>query len=316
MVQPLKLTLSLSTSWCSARHTDGYAMLREMADLGFSHVELSHGIRITLVPGILKAVEEGVIKVGSTHNFCPLPTGITQAAPNIFEPSAGERRELDQWLRQTKRSIDFGTQLNARVLVMHLGSVQFFLRNPAEKLDAYAERHSGSNLTDDPKYRRLLADAVRKLRKRMPPYWERVQLSVEKVRAYAAEHGVALGFENREKFEELPMDDDFELLIGRLKQPHTAGYWHDTGHAELKERMGLLKHREHLERYASRLIGFHLHDVSDEGHDHQPVGDGKIDFKMVSSFWKPHHLLVLELSPRISVDGVKRSKKRIEALFK
>ncbi len=36
-------------------------MLTEMAELGFRHVELSHGIRITLVPGIMKAVEEGVI---------------------------------------------------------------------------------------------------------------------------------------------------------------------------------------------------------------------------------------------------------------
>jgi sugar phosphate isomerase/epimerase len=290
-------------------------MLREIADLGFSHVELSHGIRITLVPGIIKAVEEGVIKVGSTHNFCPLPTGITQAAPNIFEPSAGERREHDQWLRQTKRSIDFGAQMNARVLVMHLGSVQFFIGNPADKLDAYAERHPGVVLADDPKYQKLLEAALKKLRNRMPPYWDRVKLSIEKVRAYAAEHGVALGFENREAFEELPLDSDFEVLIGGLKQPHTAGYWHDAGHAELKERMGLLKHREHLEKYASRLIGFHLHDVDAHGHDHQPIGDGSIDFKMVSSFWKPHHLLVLEFSPRISVDGVKRSKKRIEALM-
>jgi sugar phosphate isomerase/epimerase len=290
-------------------------MLREVADLGFSHVELSHGIRITLVPGIIKAVEEGVIKVGSTHNFCPLPTGITQAAPNIFEPSAGEKREHDQWLRQTKRSIDFGSQMNARVLVMHLGSVEFFIGNPADKLDAYADSHPGVVLADDPKYQKVLEAALKKLRNRMPPYWERVKLSIEKVRAYAAEHGIALGFENREAFEELPMDSDFETLIGWLKQPHTAGYWHDAGHAELKERMGLLKHREHLEKYASRLIGFHLHDVDKEGHDHQPIGDGSVDFKMVSSFWRPHHLLVLELSPRTSVDGVKRSKKRIEALM-
>ena len=38
-------------------------MLSEMAGLGFDRVELSHGIRITLVPGILRAVEEGLVKV-------------------------------------------------------------------------------------------------------------------------------------------------------------------------------------------------------------------------------------------------------------
>jgi len=41
-------------------------MLREMADLGFEYVELSHGISILLVPGILQALEEGVVKVSST----------------------------------------------------------------------------------------------------------------------------------------------------------------------------------------------------------------------------------------------------------
>lgn len=291
-------------------------MLCEVADLGFSHVELSHGIRITLVPGILKAVEERVIKVGSTHNFCPLPTGITQAAPNLFEPSAVEMREHDQWLRQTKRSIEFAAQMNARVLVMHLGSVQFVMGNPAQKLEAYADKHPDVDLTADPKYKKLLEESLKKMRKRMPPYWERVKLSIEEVRAFAAERGVALGFENREKFEELPLDDDFEKLIYGVTQPNTVGYWHDTGHAEIKQRMGLLKQREHLEKHAGRLIGFHLHDVDDEGRDHRPVGEGTVDFKMISSFWKPHHLLVLEFSPRIAVEDVKKSKQRIEALMK
>lgn len=291
-------------------------MLCEIADLGFTHVELSHGIRITLVPGILKAVEEKVIKIGSTHNFCPLPTGITQAAPNLFEPSAEDSRERDQWLRQTKRSIEFGAQMNARVLVMHLGSVRFGLGDPAQKLSAYAEQHPGTDLTADPEYKKLLDASLAKIRKRMPPYWERVLQSIESVRAFAAERGMALGFENREGFEELPLDDDFEKLIYGVTQPNSVGYWHDTGHAELKQRMGLLKHREHLEKHAARLIGFHLHDVDADGHDHQPVGEGDVDFQMVSSFWKPHHLLVLEFSPRLSVDDVKRSKQRIEALMK
>lgn len=291
-------------------------MLCEIADLGFSHVELSHGIRITLVPGLLKAVEEGVIKVGSTHNFCPLPTGITRAAPNLFEPSSSDSRERDQWLRQTQRSIEFAAQLNARVLVVHLGSVRFGLVDPVKKLDAYATQHPGVDLSTDPEYQELLSASLEKMRKRMGPYWDRVLHCIEGVRAFAAERGVALGFENREGFEELPLDADFEKLIYGVTQPNTVGYWHDTGHAELKQRMGLLKHREHLEKHAARLIGFHLHDVDIEGHDHQPVGEGTVDFAMISSFWKPHHLLVLEFSPRLEVKDVKTSKERIEALMK
>ena len=66
---------SFSTCWNSHRHTDGRAMLREIRDLGFEYAELSHGIRLSLLPGILEAVDAGEIKISSLHNFCPLPHG-------------------------------------------------------------------------------------------------------------------------------------------------------------------------------------------------------------------------------------------------
>lgn len=290
-------------------------MVKEMVDLGFSHIELSHGVRITLVPGILRALEEGIVKISSTHNFCPLPTGVTQAAPNLFEPSASDPREHDQWVRQTKRSIDFAAQVKARVLVMHLGSVRFFWSNPAHRIHAYADRHPGNALGEDKKYCALRDKALVKILRRMPPYWERVKASIEEIRAYALEKDVALGLENREKLEELPIDADFPDLLSGLSTPNTAGYWHDTGHANLKESLAMINHREQLQTNASRLLGFHLHDVSHDGQDHQPIGSGRIDFKMVSSFWQPHHVLVLELSPRLNVADVRVSKQRIDELL-
>src|SRR3954471_2333293 len=200
-------TLALSTSWCSGRHKDGFAMLREMAALGFEYAELSHGIRITLVPGILRAVQEGVIKISSTHNFCPLPTGVVQAAPNLFEPSAADHREHDQWLRHTKRSIDFAAQVKARALVCHLGSVTFFWFNPARALRNYLRDHPDAGRSPgDKAYRKLLEKSLARLRRRMVPFWERTRASVNEVLDYASQKNVKLGFENREKFEELPVD--------------------------------------------------------------------------------------------------------------
>jgi sugar phosphate isomerase/epimerase len=260
-------------------------------------------------------MDEGFIQVSSTHNFCPLPTGIMQAAPNLFEPSCSDPQEHDQWLRQTKRSLDFGQQLRARVLVMHLGSVKFFWLNPVHKLDAYFEKHPGVKLADDKRYLVLRDKVLKKLQQRKPAFWAQVKASIEEVRAYAAERGIALGFENREDVAELPLDGEFDELLSSVAQPNTAGYWHDTGHAHIKEQLALLNHREHLEKNAPRLIGFHLHDVSAAGRDHQPVGSGEIDFEMVSSFWKPHHLLTLEFGPRITVEAVKESKERVEALI-
>lgn len=290
-------------------------MLKEIADLGFDHAELSHGIRIPLVPGILKAVEEGVIRIGTTHNFCPLPTGINSAAPNVFEPSSLDFREHDQWLRYTKRSIDFAAQVRARVLVCHLGSVEFFWFNPAHRVESYLKAHPDLVPADDKAYQILLKKALAKLRKRMPPYWERTKQSIGEILDHAKSKGVTLGFENREAFDELPLDDDYEAFLASYPVEAPVGYWHDTGHAHLKQRMGLLEHRAHLTRMASRLVGFHLHDVSPEGRDHQAIGDGQIDFSMVREFWRPEHLLTIELSPRQDVEGVRRSKAKVESLL-
>ena len=286
-----------------------------MADLGFEQVELSHGVRIVLVPGILKAVEEGVIKVGSTHNFCPLPIGVVQAAPNLFEPSATDHKEHEQWVRHTKRSIDFAAQVRARVVVCHLGSVSFFWSSPERKLKRYLRDKPGAGRDGDPKYAALVGKALEKLRKRMKPFWAQTRASVLEVFDYAAVKGVKLGFENREKFEELPLDADYADFVAGLPEGSPAGYWHDTGHADIKQTMGLLDHRVHLTKNAPRLIGFHLHDVSASGQDHQPIGSGQIDFKMVSEFWRPGQELVLELSPRVKPEDVLRSKENLEALL-
>lgn len=289
-------------------------MLQEMAGLGFEWVELSHGIRITLVPGILKAVEEGVVKVASCHNFCPLPTGVMHAAPNLYVPSSADARERDQWMRHSKRTLDFAHQVKARKVVLHLGSVEFFWFNPAGKVEAYIEAHPGVDLAADAGYGKLLSKSLAKLKARMPAYWENTKQGLAELLPYAAQKGVLLGFENREKFEELPLDADHPDLITAMAKPGACGYWHDTGHAQIKQNMGLLNHREHLEKNAPNAIGFHLHDVTAEGRDHHAIGTGKIDFEMVSSFWRPEHTLVIELSPRLTPEEVLSSKKRVDQL--
>jgi sugar phosphate isomerase/epimerase len=310
-MQPI---IALSSCWCSHRHQDGYAMLREMADLGFEWVELSHGIRITLVPGILKAVEEGVIKVASCHNFCPLPTGVMSAAPNLYLPSSVDARERNQWLRHSKRTIDFAAQVQARKVVLHLGSVEYFWFNPARKLDRYIDSHADSDLAKDAAYQKLLARSLARLKERMPVYWENTKQNLTGLLPYAEEMGILLGFENRENFDELPLDADHPALITAMARPGACGYWHDTGHAQIKQNMGLLNHREHLETNAPNAIGFHLHDVSAEGRDHQAIGTGKIDFEMVSRFWRPEHTLVIELNPQLTPEEVLASKQRVEEL--
>ena len=291
-------------------------MLKEMAALGFEWAELSHGIRITLVPGILRAVEEGVIKISSCHNFCPLPTGVTHAAPNLYVPSAKDRREREQWLRHSKRSVEFAQQVGAKKLVMHLGNLEFFWFNPVRKLNKFVEAYEGEALTSDTTYRKLRDEVMVKLRANKQIFWENMRAGISELLPYATNRGVALAFENREKLEELPLDEDYQQFVAAMPEDKLCGYWHDTGHAHIKESLGIIDHREHLAKNAPHAIGFHLHDVSADGHDHQSLGTGKVDFAMISEFWRPEHTLVLEFSPRLKPEEIASSKERAEALIR
>src|SRR5208283_5010390 len=108
---------SFSTCWNSHRHTDGRAMLREIQSLGFDHAELSHGIRISLLPGILEAVDAGEMKISSLHNFCPLPMGVLHAAPNLYKFSSTNSRERENAWRHTLKTTETAERVKARAVV-------------------------------------------------------------------------------------------------------------------------------------------------------------------------------------------------------
>src|SRR5205823_3988592 len=123
---------SFSTCWNSHRHTDGRAMLREIRGLGFEYAELSHGTRISLMPGILAAVDAGEIKISSLHNFCPLPMGVDHAAPNLYEFSDTRPRQRELAVKHTLKTLEFAVRVQARFVVTHVGSID--LKNYTGKL--------------------------------------------------------------------------------------------------------------------------------------------------------------------------------------
>jgi sugar phosphate isomerase/epimerase len=288
---------SLSTCWNSSRHTDGRAMLREIRDLGFEFAELSHGIRLSLVPGILDAVNAGEIKITTLHNFCPLPVGVTQAAPNLYQFTSADARERDKAFRQTLQTLEFAARVKARLVVLHLGSVE--MKDYTERLLALV----AAGHRESPKYQRLCLEAETKREARREQPLARAVEILKRLETEAAARGLLLGLENREAVEEIPFEVDFRFLF--LDFPGgTVRYWHDTGHAQIKENLGFIQHALHLESMAEELAGFHIHDVEFPGHDHRPPGQGTIDFAALQPFVRPEHIKVLEMSPSLTAEQV------------
>lgn len=285
---------SLSTCWNSHRHTDGRAMLREIRELGFEAAELSHGIRISLVEGILQAVEAGEIRISSLHNFCPLPMGVTQPSPNLFQFSAEAPREREMALRHTLKTLDFAVRVKAPLVVLHLGSVE--MKDYSRKLKALL----ADGRRDSPKFEKLAVEAGKKREAKKEAFVERTYETLRKLVPEAEARGLRLGVENREALEEIPFESDFMFFFNEFKSPAVT-YWHDTGHAQIKENLGFIRHAMHLESLTDRLAGFHIHDVQPPARDHCAPGSGMIDFAALKPCVKPEHLRVFEFSPSLTV---------------
>ena len=290
---------SLSSCWNSHRHTDGRAMLREIRDLGFEYAELSHGIRISLLPGIFEAVDAGEMKISSVHNFCPLPMGVDRPAPNIYKFSADDRRERESALKHTLKTLDTAVRVGAKLVVLHTGAVD--MKDYTDRLiDMVGEKQRGT-----PKYDKLCAEAREKREAKKARAYENALESIRKIVDEAKPRALKLGIENREALEEIPFESDYQWFLNELRDP-TVVYWHDTGHAQIKENLGFISHRQFLEERADRLYGFHVHDVEFPGRDHRPPGGGCIDWAALQPLVKPEHLKVLELSPSLSPDDARR----------
>jgi sugar phosphate isomerase/epimerase len=283
-------------------------MLREIRDLGFGRAELSHGIRISLLPGIIEAVEAGDIKISSLHNFCPLPMGVNHAAPNLYKFSSEDRRERENAWRHSVKTVETAARLQAPVVVLHLGCIE--MKEYTYRLLEMIQRGQ----RDTPKYADLCEELVEKREKKKEKNVEMSSEFLERLAGAAAGHGVKLGVENRQALEEIPVDSDLEFLMLQFNRPE-VGYWHDCGHAQIKENLGFLNHREHLEALSQRLLGFHVHDVQFPGRDHCAPGSGCIDFAALQPMVKPEHIKVFELSPRLTIEDAAAGVAHVKKLW-
>lgn len=276
--------------------------------MGFEYAELSHGIRISLLPGIFTAVDAAEIKISSLHNFCPLPIGVTHAAPNLFQFTSPDERERETAYRYSLKTLETAARVKARWVVLHLGSIE--MRPYTETLMEMVER--GQKGT--PKYEKLCLEVMQRRERRKERHVEWAYEMLHRLADQAQSLGVTLGIENREAVEEIPLEDDFPFLFKEFPPP-TVGYWHDTGHAQIKENLGFINHAIHLESLAERLVGFHLHDVQPPAIDHCPPGSGMVDFAAIKPWVKPEHCKVLELNPGVPADQVKPALELLQSLW-
>jgi len=293
--------IAFSTCWNSGRHTDGEEMLRDIkTKLGFDLIELGHGIRLSLMPGIQKMFDAGEVRFSSLHNFCPLPVEVMMASPDCYKFSVVSSEERERAVKQTFQTIDFAARLNAPFIVLHLGEVN--MRPITDRLIELAK--TGRYLSR--KYVKLKIGAVQKREKIAPPYLERVKDCLRRIIDYAALKNVRIALESRRGYEEIPTERELPALLDEM---HCAdlGYWHDFGHSQIKENLGFIDHAEWLRVIGPRAFGSHVQDCVWPAKDHEAPFTGTVNFEKLVPLLPTNCLFVWEMSPNKTAAAIRQS---------
>ena len=284
--------LALSTCWNSHRFEDGRELAREARAAGFDYIEISHGTRLPLLPGLLQAYDAGEIKVCSLHNFCPPPVEVMMDAPDAFEFTSREPAERARAIKLTQKTIETAVRFGASRVVLHLGSAP--MRSFTGELEALAT--AGEAYSRE--FTRLKLQLVEQRARVSADCLSHARAALHELLPHAAQHQVALAIETRSHFEQVPTEAELLQLLAEFKDTPWLGAWHDFGHVQRKANLGLLNHAEHLAAIAPRLLGCHVHDVAWPAKDHRiPFTGGGVDFPALLPLLPRGIPLVWELSP-------------------
>ena len=285
--------LAFSSCWNNSRHSDGEKMIEEIVDLGFSHIELSHGMTIAKLPGIQKAFKRGIFTCSGVHNYFPSPVEVMIDAPDAYEFTSHRPFDRQRAMDMTLRTLELAAEFHAGYLVLHMGSVPMNPKRwtrPLTAMVAAGEAHGK-------KFIKSKIAFVKKREKIAPLYYHRALEALTTIADRAAELGIKLAVESRSRYEDMPTEREMLALQAHFADHPSVGYWHDFGHVQLKHNLGLLDHAEWLERVSPHLIGGHVHDVEWPARDHRVPFSGTLDYAALLKFFPPGCPLVWELSP-------------------
>lgn len=273
--------LAISTAWNYRSDIDMRQLLLEIKETGLNAVELGYKLTVPQLGQIVPLLTELNLKVSSVHNFCPLPDDhpSPRHPSNYYRLTALDQAERVLAVLWTKKAIDTAVRVGAQVVVIHAGTVEM-ADDLSEKLfKSYKVSDQGSEA-----FAQVRQRFIEERKAARGPYMDAIIKSLTDVLAYAQDCNIKIGLETRYYPTEIPNDQEIGELLAKF---HRQGlwYWHDVGHAEANDRLGIYDHHACLRRYAEQLIGFHLHGVKILRDHHAPL-EGDFDIKQVYPFIK------------------------------
>lgn len=292
--------LSISTSWNYRPEADMRQLLLEVRETGLSAVELGYKITAAQLAQIVPLLTEFDLKVSSVHNFCPLPDDYPSPRhpSNYYRLTSQDESERKLAVRWTQEAVNTAVRVGASVVVIHAGTVEMPDELSEKLFKMYKVSDQGAGA-----FEQVRAKFSKERQAARGPFMEAINKSLAELLVYAQDKNIKIGLETRYYPTEIPNCEEIGELLNKF---HRQGlwYWHDVGHAEANDRLGIYSHQDCLKRYAQQLIGFHLHGVKIL-RDHQAPLEGDFDIKSVYPFIKKHHIKVIESHGSATVEQIR-----------
>jgi len=295
---PPAFKASLSTMWAKKNFPKLSDFFEGARRLGFSKIELNHQIDSAMLAGI----DMSQYQFSSVHEPCPSDISTEDLKQQDWLMSSPDEDRRKRGVEAIKRSIDLAHQLGVLVIVIHCGMVSSDLSTEKELRKLF---EAGKTETDE--YQEQKQNMMKQRADLIGPCLEAVKKSLLELLDYASPFLIRLGLENRYHYFDIPNPDEMGELLA-LASSEQLGFIYDVGHAQAMDRLGFYPHEEWLQRYASRIIETHLHDVVGVV-DHYAPGLGEIDFDMVSSYLPEDAIRTFELQATNSPEQVKAGLK-------
>lgn len=298
--------LALSTAWNYHEDGDVRQMLCEIQETGIQNLELGYRLTRVQLEGIISLLKEFRLQVVSVHNFCPVPDDgpSPRHISNYYRLSSLDKSERQRAIQWTCHSIETACRVGARVVVIHAGTVELEADPSAKLFQLYQQGKK-----DSKEFHQLREQLRASRREKREPYIKVLVESLSEVMRYAKKKKINIGLETRYYPVEIPNCEEVGFFLD-LFQNIGMFYWHDVGHAEVNQRLGLCPANGYLQQYKERLMGWHIHGVQGLK-DHGAPFAGDFDLTTVMPFMKAGHIKVIESHGETSVAQIREAVKNL-----
>lgn len=294
---PLDPPAGLSTMWAMQPRFehDLPAFIDRATELGFGAIEINHSMQ----PDQIAAIRaHPSVVVTSVHAPAPLEQHPERGWNRDLNLASTDDNERVIAVQYAKRSIELAAEVGAGAVVVHLGQIgSEILAGETSRRELYERGEQ-----DGADWRQAGIEATTRRAQIAGPYYVQARRSLDELAVAAVAAGVTIGLETRLHYHQIPLPRECAELISGYPED-VVGYWHDSGHAEVLERLGFIALDRWFDLLGERIVGMHITDVAGLV-DHRAPGNGDADLAALASRIPAAAVRTFEIDQHESDDDV------------